>query len=202
MDNNKDNITLGLPKPGGAVYWAPLGTTLPTDATTALSTVSDAYTNLGYITEDGATDTVSESSDKIREWGGEPVMISQTEFSQTFSVAFLESIRPAVLKLLKGDANVKENADGSIAATTTGEALPRGVLVVETLQNNGGTSPRYHRIVFGDCQISDRSGDVAYNRNDPVSYPTVFEAFKFESQVNGEQTYKDEFWSPVTGVSA
>ena len=30
--NNKDNITIGRPKVGGAIYFAPAGSTLPTDA--------------------------------------------------------------------------------------------------------------------------------------------------------------------------
>ena len=47
--NNKDNITIGRPKVGGAIYFAPAGSTLPTNATTSLPS---AYINLGYVTED------------------------------------------------------------------------------------------------------------------------------------------------------
>ena len=36
---NVENVTTGKPKVGGAVYRAPVGTTLPTDATTALNEV-------------------------------------------------------------------------------------------------------------------------------------------------------------------
>ena len=44
------NVTAAKPKIGGAVYSAPLGTTLPKDATTALD---KAFKALGYISEDG-----------------------------------------------------------------------------------------------------------------------------------------------------
>ena len=64
--NDKGNITIGLPKAGGAIYFAPAGTTLPTDASTSLSA---AYVNLGYVTEDGVTLNTAEESDTIKGTG-------------------------------------------------------------------------------------------------------------------------------------
>lgn len=199
MGNDKDNITIGLPKEGGAVYWAPLGTDLPTDAATSLTA---EYVNLGYISEEGVTLSTEESVDKIRAWGREVVMISSTEYSETFALAFLETIRASVLQFVKGEKNVTFGADGSIRAKTTGEPLPRGVVVIDTIQNNGSKTPRIHRIVFGDCQISDRSGDQTFNNSDPLTYPATVEAFKFESAVDGDKVFKDEFWTSAGTASA
>lgn len=193
MENNdKANITIGLPKPNGAVFWAPLGTALPKKADEELN---EAFVNLGYISEDGVTMTTEESSDKIRAWGKEVVMISSTEYSETFTLNFLETVRESVLKFVKGADNVTVNEDGTIRVKTTGDALPRGAIVIDTLQNNGDVTPRIHRIVFGDCQISDRSGDQTYNNSDPLVYPATIEAFKFESPVDQTQVYKEEYWT-------
>lgn len=191
--NNKDNITIGRPKVGGAIYFAPLGSTLPTDASTSLS---EAYVNLGYVTEDGVTVSTAEETDMIKAWGPENVMVSQTDFGETTTYNLLETIRPAVLQYMRGAENVVFGEDGSIKSATTGDQLPRGIIVVDTIQNNGSANPRYHRIVFGDCQITDRSGDQTYNNSDPVTFPVTITAFKFDSQaIPGKKVYHDDFWT-------
>ena len=43
---NTQNVSQAKPKVGGAVYYAPIGSTLSTDATTALDV---AFKSLGYI---------------------------------------------------------------------------------------------------------------------------------------------------------
>lgn len=199
MDNDKSNITIGLPKSNGAVFWAPAGTTLPTSAE---ATLDAAFVNLGYISEDGVTLSTEESVDQIRAWGREVVMISSTEYSETFQVNFLETVRESVLQFIKGTENVSIDADGAIRVKTTGDQLPRGVIVIDTLQNNGSRNPRIHRIVFGDCQISDRSGDQNYNNSDPLTYPATIEAFKYTSAIDSAKVYKEDFWTAPEAVSA
>lgn len=191
--NDKGNITIGLPKVGGAIYVAPAGTTLPTDGSTSLSS---AFVNLGYISEDGVTLTTNEETDTIKSWGKDIVMVSQTDYTETVTYNLLETIRPAALQTVRGTDNVEIEGDGAIKSGTTGEPLPHIVCVVETIQNNGSTSPRYHRIVYGDCQISDRSGDQTYNNSDPVTFPVTITAFKFDSQaLTGKKVYHDDFWT-------
>lgn len=197
--NDKDNITIGRPKVGGAIYFAPLGSALPTDANTSLP---EAYVNLGYVTEDGVTMTTTEETDMVKAWGPENVMVSQNDYGETVTYNLLETIRPAVLQYMRGAENVAINADGSIKSATTGEQLPRGIIVIDTIQNNGGANPRYHRIVYGDCQITDRSGDQTYNNSDPVTFPVTFTAFKFDSQaIAGKKVYHDDFWSAPASAS-
>lgn len=195
--NDKDNVTIGRPKEGGAIFFAPAGTALPTDATTSLSS---AFTCLGYVTEDGVTESVSEEGDDIVAWGPEDVMHSQTSYGKTLTLNLLETAKAAVLQFVYGVDNVTINTDGSMKWTDTGELLPRGVFVVETLHNNGSASPRYHRKVYGDCQFVDRSGDHTYNNSDPLSFPVVMKAYKFSDGT--KKTYSVDYMSAPTSTSS
>lgn len=187
--NNKDNITIGLPNPGGALYWAESGATLPTDATSALSS---AYTLLGYVTEDGITMSVAEESDEIVAWGKDKVMQPQTSYSVTATANLLETSRESVLQFIYGKDNVTIAADGSITCEDTGDPLPRGVFVCDTVRNNGGAT-RYERRILGDAQLTDRSGDQTYNNSDALSYPFTLTAYKFT--VGGKEVYQLQYFS-------
>ena len=113
------NVTTSKPKIGGAVYRAPVGTTLPTDATTALN---EAFVCLGYISEDGLTNANSPDGDKIKAWGGDTVYTYQKEKDDTFQFKLLEALNPDVLKTVYGDDNVTGNVQAGLTVKANSSA--------------------------------------------------------------------------------
>ena len=67
---NANNVTTGKRRTAGGIYRAAAGTTLPTDATTSLAA---AFKEIGYISEDGVTNSISKTTNEIKEWGGDTV---------------------------------------------------------------------------------------------------------------------------------
>lgn len=169
MSNNVANVTTGKPKITGAVYRAPLGTALPTDATTALS---GAFAAMGYISDNGVTNSNSPSTQKIKAWGGQVVLIVTTEKPDTFKLTFLEAMNPNVLETVYGSNNVNLDAiNGKIAVKANADALDDYVYVIEEVLKGGALK----RIVIPDGELS-ALGDIVYKDDTAIGYEVTLDA--------------------------
>lgn len=75
----------GKPKTGGGMFYAPLGTALPADATVALAA---AYKALGPISNDGVQPSRDTNIEKVKEWDGSTLASLLTDESRSFEVKF------------------------------------------------------------------------------------------------------------------
>lgn len=166
--NDASNVSFGKPKATGAVFVAPAGTALPTDATTALAA---AYKGLGYVSEDGLVNSVETDTENVNAWGGDLVLVGQTSFSETFTVNLLETNAEA-LKVYYGADNVTVSGE-NITITQNSGVLPNVVVVFELVMTGG----RVKRIVVPNAQIVDRSSEITYVDGEPIAYPAVFTAY-------------------------
>lgn len=169
MGNNAMNVTTGKPNVSGAVFRAPLGTTLPTDATTPLS---DAYVNLGFVSEDGLSNTNDMSISTIKEWGGLIVYNSLDEFTDQFKLTLIESESVEVLKTVYGDNNVTVAADGTIHVEVSNADPQESVFVFDLALRNGLAK----RIVISDGAITGRD-EITYTASDVVGYGITISAY-------------------------
>ena len=166
--NNAANVSFGKPKATGAVYVAPAGTTVPTNAT---STLDPAFKGLGYVSEDGLVNAIETDTESVVAWGGDKVLEGQTTFSETFMVNLIET-NPEALRVFYGEDNVVVSGD-NITVKQTSAPLPNVVVVFEIVLSGG----RIKRIVVANAQIVDRSGEITYVDGEPIAYPALFQAY-------------------------
>ena len=162
------NVAAGKPKIGGAVSVAATSATLPTDATTALGT---GFANLGYISEDGMTRTITRESDNIKAWGGDPVLAIQNEFSETFQFRLIESLNVDVKKAVFGDTNVTGTLTTGITTTVNSKELTEKAWVVDMVTRGAAT-----RIVIPKGKVTE-IGEITYSDSDAIGYDVTVTAF-------------------------
>lgn len=160
------------PKVKGVIHWAPLGTEIPTDATTDLPA---AYKPLGGVSDSGVTKTQGRDVQKIKDYGGDVIATPQSDYSNTFKVTFVESSNLEVLKVVFGAGNVTATANGFIVDENS-DPLPKSVFIVDHLLGAEGVT----RQIAAIAQPTS-IGDTVYLHNDIVKYEVTFEAFPFVS---------------------
>lgn len=165
MANTATNVTAGKPKVGGAIFRAPIGTTLPTDATTALD---NAFVCLGYVSEDGLTNDNSPESEDIKAWGGDTVLTLQTSKEDTFGFTLIEALDIEVLKTIYGDTNVTGALTTGITVKANNKELDEYVWAIDMVLRGGALK----RIVIPDGKVSE-VGTITYADGEAVGYETT-----------------------------
>lgn len=168
MTNTVTNVSAGKPKVGGAIYTAPLGTTLPT---TADATLGAAFKCLGYVSEDGVVNSNSMSSETVKAWGGDTVLTTSSERPDTWQYTLIEMLNVDVLKLIYGADNVTGTLETGIAVKANNAEQDEFVLVIDMILRGGVLK----RVVLPDGFVSE-VGDITYNDTDAVGYETTVTA--------------------------
>lgn len=127
---NTAEVGVGAAKATGAIWVAPKGTTLPTDATTALP--ASTWKLLGFTSDAGVQISESSSSDSIRAWEARTEVYNvRTEYTE--SVSFMPiQCNADVLKLTWGDDMVEVGESGTIHAKHHGKTLEPVCIAIET----------------------------------------------------------------------
>lgn len=162
MANDATKVSVGKPAVDGAVFSAPIGTALPTSTSAALNA---AFANLGYVSEDGVTNSNGLSVEQIRAWGGDVVAVPQTEKTDTFQMKLIESANPDVLSVVFGSANISGTLAAGLSIDVNAQELPERSWVIDMILRGNIAK----RVVIPRGKVSEM-GDVVYKDNEVIGY--------------------------------
>ena len=178
-NNNAGQVTAGKPKFGGAVYRAPLTADLPTDAVTALSA---DFINQGYCSDEGLKNNMGITTENIKAWGGDVVLTTQTEKTDTFTVTLIETMNPEVLRTVYGENRVSGTLAAGLTVQVSSEEQTESVWVVDMVLKGAVAK----RVVIPYGKIT-AIGEVTYADSSAVGYALTISARPDE---NGNTHYE------------
>lgn len=177
--NNAANVTTGKPNPAGAIFFAPPGSELPTDAVAPLNS---AFECLGYVSEDGFVNADKISTETIKAWGGDVVATPQTEHSDSFKFKLIEALKVEVLKTVYGTDNVSGNLSTGITIKVNGATRKEGCWVCDMVLKGDVAK----RIVVPCGRITEME-EIAYKDNEASGYGITVSA---TPDSNGQTHYE------------
>lgn len=169
-DINASFVTVGKPVDGGCVFVSfDTSATLPTDATTKMSTLAK-FESVGEISENGYTESRSLSTTNHKGWHNKTMITSIDEDTKTYKLEFIEVSRAAVAKLRYGKNNVTVGEDGEITKIVDGayDGAPVA-LVIDELESGG----KLRRTVVKKAVITSFD-DASHAQGSLVSYGITF----------------------------
>ena len=165
MSNTVTNVGVGKPNINGAIYVAPDGTTLPTDADTALAA---DFKCLGYVSDDGVTNGIDVDNTEIKAWGGDTVYAGSNGKTVTWQTTLIEVLNIDVLKTVYGASNVTGTLASGIEVKLTNDEPVEQVVVIDMVIRGN-----LKRVVLPRAKVTDM-GDVTYADDSVVGYETTF----------------------------
>lgn len=167
---NSNNVSVGKPHgengayAGGFWYGDTTKVTVPTDATTALG---ENFTNGGYLSDDGVTNSRDRDTTTVTAFGGDTVLNATASVTETFTFGMLETTKDT-MSFIYGPDNVT-GTDDTFTVKHNAKDAPRLCDIFEFAM----TGDRVKRIVIPQGQVTDLD-DVEYTDGDAVKYsPTI-----------------------------
>lgn len=186
MGAKQSSANVTFSKPGtsanksGYIWVAPLGTAVPTDATTELDA---AFVGLGYLSEDGLTEPASfEPGDDIVAAGGDTVAQADPTFSKKWTGTCIEALNEDLLKVAYGSDNVTvteatDTEDGVITVKEQAGDLEHHVIVIDEMLKGG----RKRRNVMADSTFLI-TGDITHVHTALVNFEFTINAYPTATQ--------------------
>lgn len=166
---NTSNVTVGKPKTSGALFHAPVGTTLPVNATADLAS---EYKELGYASSDGITEAQEITVNDIVAWGGDVVDSSEASKKKTFKIKLIEAVNKEVLSVVYNADNVTGTLETGIEIHENGDPHEREIFVFDEILKGGVLQ----RTVIPDGQVT-AIGEIKHVDSDVLGYELTIAAY-------------------------
>lgn len=159
----------------GVVYGGPSGTTAPTDAVVALNA---AFVDLGFVDENGVTESITQGTQEIKAWGGSTIRKIQTDHTVEFKLGLLETNPHSVAAYYGSDNVVTTGAD---KIEVTSDMNTRQSWVIDVVD---GTNTI--RVYIPDGEVTGHE-DVVYKTDSAIVYGITITAYEDSA---GVKAYK------------
>lgn len=169
------NVLAAMPDVNGGLWVHPDGL-VPVDKLPKAKTdlKEEGFVAVGFLSEDGLTESTEIDTDKKKAWGGVTIKVVQNDFTKSFQFTLVEAANLEVLRLVYGKDNVKVE-DGVIVITETKEQRPHLTWVIEVTEDNNKI-----RDVIADGQIIER-GDINWTHSEILQHEVTLESFEDSS---------------------
>lgn len=131
---NSNEVGVGAALATGAIWVAPKGTTLPTDASTSLP---GTWALLGFTSDAGVSISETSSNNAIRAWEGRTEVYNvRTEYTESISFMPIQC-NEDVAKLMWGSDAVSVPSTGKLTVKHHGKTLEPVCVTIETVPRDG-----------------------------------------------------------------
>ncbi len=177
--NNKKNAGAAKGKAGGYAFFLPASVAVPTDYTTALP---DGAMNIGYVSEDGITDSPEFETEEHKDGNGDSVATTQSGYAKTLTMKPIEH-KADTLRLAYGEDNVTDT-DGALTVHNKGTYGMAGALVLELVMRGS----RAARRVYPNVEVTE-VGEATMVSGDLFATELTLTVYKDDATGDYDVTY-------------
>jgi len=182
MSTLSDNVRVGIT---GEMSVAPVATAAPTTSTSSLNA---AFVGLGYVSEDGVTETYDDTVEDIVAWQNATVVRSTTTESKATLQCTLIETKGEVLELFHKGSSVEVVSAGQWKIDVLAPTSDPRAFVLDVLD---GT--KHIRIYVANGEVTER-GEIVYANGQPVGYDVTITCYPDSSGVVLTKFSDDASW--------
>ncbi len=176
------NVRVGIT---GELSVAPVGTAAPTNSTSALNA---AFVGLGYVSEDGVTETPNDSVENIVAWQNATVVrAATTEDFWTFQMVLIET-KGAVLELYYKGSEVEVVAAGQWKLEVAGAQADPRAFVLDVIDGS-----KHIRTHIPNGEVTER-GEITNASGEVIGYDITITAYADSNNVMFTKYSDDASW--------